>query len=583
MNTEENNPKNKSSIIKNNKYNINMNTPLSSSPEKLSLKKINNTPKINSKAQKFNISSSINLNFLAESKKEKPKTKIEKMKKHNLLNTNIKYGIDESGNPMNIKEYYKSINDSVYSNTNTSIFSGLTSAGQKLRRPIAYITKDENGNNILVNLKGNKITKKNKDGDYEFPLELRVIIKDFDVKHPELRVNGERYYNENIGIDEENEEKNDINIDEKKCLNFKDTSKLIYKSAKNMNNSYNRYILNKNNNDLIINNNNNGKKTGMNELIIKTNENKKNINNKNHKNIFYAKYGQINIFENDNKTNNRLILRTHDILNNDNSQIQQNDINITQINNSNNCNTFKKLKSIYRNKNKSYIIPVAQTKMYKLSQSKSNKDMLFNINNKIKNKTKLNLIEKIITECNTTSNMPNLKMDINLSHIKNRNRNKNRIDNYFNDSNIKNKTYKYFIINHNKSFTNSKSYKKILDKKNLIKKINKTKLIPKCNKIKNKNIFKMLDNKNTNSYASNKFQNGKNFILSKEANNMIKSYSKDKLIKEKKKFKNILSKINNNEYRNKINIINSAVNYSNDAYNRIKQKYLGLNLSSSKQ
>jgi len=321
----------------------------------------------------------------------------------------------------------------------------------------------------------------------------------------------------------------------------------------------------------------------MNELIIKTNENKKNINNKNHKNIFYAKYGQINIFENDNKTNNRLILRTHDILNNDNSQIQQNDINITQINNSNNCNTFKKLKSIYRNKNKSYIIPVAQTKMYKLSQSKSNKDMLFNINNKIKNKTKLNLIEKIITECNTTSNMPNLKMDINLSHIKNRNRNKNRIDNYFNDSNIKNKTYKYFIINHNKSFTNSKSYKKILDKKNLIKKINKTKLIPKCNKIKNKNIFKMLDNKNTNSYASNKFQNGKNFILSKEANNMIKSYSKDKLIKEKKKFKNILSKINNNEYRNKINIINSAVNYSNDAYNRIKQKYLGLNLSSSKQ
>ena len=100
---------------------------------------------------------------------------------------------------MNILEYFKSINDSVYSNTNTSIFSGLTSTtNNKIKRPIAYITQDEKGNNVLLDLKGNLITKKNKEGDYYFPLQFNVLVKDFDVKHPELRINGERDYKEHF-------------------------------------------------------------------------------------------------------------------------------------------------------------------------------------------------------------------------------------------------------------------------------------------------------------------------------------------------------------------------------------------------
>ena len=145
------------------------------------------------------------------------------LQKNYIKYPNIKYGIDESGNPMNIKEYYKSVNESIYSNTNLSAFSEKISLNKKLKKPIAYIAKDEKGNNILLDLKGNIINKRNKEGDYYFPLELHITVKDFDVRHPELRVNGERYYNENLDINRKNknEEKNKNNNEQKGYLNQK--------------------------------------------------------------------------------------------------------------------------------------------------------------------------------------------------------------------------------------------------------------------------------------------------------------------------------------------------------------------------
>ena len=75
-----------------------------------------------------------------------------------------------------------------------------------------------------MDLKGNIITNKNKEGDFVFPLELHVIVKDFDVKHPELRVNGERYYDEKIEIekviDEFKIDKNDLNNYIEKNMKF---------------------------------------------------------------------------------------------------------------------------------------------------------------------------------------------------------------------------------------------------------------------------------------------------------------------------------------------------------------------------
>ena len=95
-----------------------------------------------------------------------------------ILKRSIKYGIDESGNPMDVNQYYKNINNKIMNK----------------KRLVAYIIKDENNENVLVDLNGNKIIK-NKEGDYEFPFQLKLLIKDFDVKHPELRLTGERIYN----------------------------------------------------------------------------------------------------------------------------------------------------------------------------------------------------------------------------------------------------------------------------------------------------------------------------------------------------------------------------------------------------
>jgi len=95
-----------------------------------------------------------------------------------ILAKNIKYGIDETGNPIDVNQYYKNINNKI--------------ANKK--RLVAYIIKDENNENVLVDLNGNKIIK-NEEGDYEFPFHLKLLIKGFDVSHPELRLTGERIYN----------------------------------------------------------------------------------------------------------------------------------------------------------------------------------------------------------------------------------------------------------------------------------------------------------------------------------------------------------------------------------------------------
>ena len=91
----------------------------------------------------------------------------------------IKYGIDENGNPMKLDEYFKNLKNKKNPN--------------KKQWPIAYILTDANNNNILVDLKGNEIIKNNQ-GIYEFPYQSKILINDFDVKHPELRINGERKY-----------------------------------------------------------------------------------------------------------------------------------------------------------------------------------------------------------------------------------------------------------------------------------------------------------------------------------------------------------------------------------------------------
>ena len=469
--------------------------------------------------------------------------------RNNYINhRNITYGIDESGNPMNIRDYYKSINDSVYSNTNTSIFSGLTSNNNKLKRPIAYITKDEKGNNILMDLKGNIITNKNKEGDFVFPLELHVIVKDFDVKHPELRVNGERYYDEKIEIEKA--------IDEFK-IDKNDLNNYIEKNMKFMNVKLN--------------------KSAMKELIHR------NISNEN-SNKHIKKINK-----------DKILLRTYDVLKlkNSKSPDENNRVNnyeFNYINLSGNAkkpnikNGITKNRSFISSRTKNNIKYLQSSRSYKYLKLNENLKNIFCLKNQNKKRNLYN--NKIYNDFNI--------FKTNEPYIKKNNNQTNKINNIYKLENSKrnnidkNKTYKYFImqpnpISNNKSFNknnytqeNNKRIKRI-DKNKIItkKKKNKNNIfidINQTNRIYNKNKVNINNNINiTNSFISRKIktmalnQNNKNnkiikskryYILSEEANNMIKSYSKSKILKGEK-----YSDIGRNKY--KLTYNNSSVNFIN--------------------
>lgn len=501
----------------------------------------------------------------------------------------IKYGIDENGNPINIKEYYKSINDSVNLNSNSSMQSGISNFTQKLKKPIAYITKDENNNNILVDLKGNKITTKNKEGDYDFNLQLHVIIKDFDVKHPELRINGERNYN-NESIEEINEEPSENIKDNYKEKDCSHTNKNIGDSLSNINFNFN------------YNNENNGLMAGscfsssvkndLDKLIFRTNTD-------NYNNI--GKYK--NIVEK-NSRNNKIVLRTKNILTNSNT-------NSSVFKNISSQNTYMNfgLENEYKylNKNKSQIIPLKRSNTVNSNfvNFKNQRDLITNKKDDVKIKKKaikLLLINNHTTKINKenkesqiidnkSDNYPRIinsdKKTKNKANCPRKiNSEKNTIQksikqNFYNNkkmatsttllnNNIINKDTKisknYFVIKHKKSFSNSKLIKKnykrpnkkvniiqINDRKNssttnntivhnkkennpnvssnVIHKITKRKILKKDLSQKSKKIE--IPKKEKILYLKSKLKkNNSNFILSEEANNMIRSFSKNNIGKE---------------------------------------------------
>ena len=476
----------------------------------------------------------------------------------------IKYGIDESGNPMNIKEYYKSINDSVYSNSNTSIFSGLTSMGNKIKRPIAYIMKDKDGNNTLIDLKGNIITNKNKEGDYVLPLELHVIIKDFDIKYPELRVNGERHYEEKLEISEKNEnEENSINNDIK-------NDNLNYKNDTNDKNEIN---------DLIYRTKTNIKNNNKNKILLRTHgisglkysPSPKKVTNRINNLYKNPKYFLDNLAKSKIKkhmTKNRSFLTP---------KLRYNKFNNDIIFSKSNHDLV-----LYKENNKANKdIDIKMKKIFSLNAIKKNKSRKRNI-----------LIEKMDTDCiiNNTKVIPTNKKNKFYNSVNTIPNKMNVKNNIYKTNNSKKKvdnmTNKYFRMQNNKKGLNNKINKCNNNKENnnLIKRINKNKLITysqkkknnifinlsQSNRIYNKNNVNINNNINiSNSYISKKIKkivlNERNkmkklnkseryYILSEEADNMIKSYSRKKIINE-----------NNKALRNNNKILthdNSLINFN---------------------
>ena len=558
MNNEESSSKKKLNIsplkIKSKKPKIELSAPISS-PSKINRDSKNMITKPNSKKLK---------------RIDIPSVIINNSKKNFIQYSKIKYGIDESGNPMNIKDYYRSINDSV-SNTNTSVYSGLTSmTNNRLKRPIAYITQDEKGKNILIDLKGNLITKKNKEGDYDFPLQMHVIIKDFDVKHPELRINGERNYNEILETNREEE----INLFDNEIignLQKEDFNDLIDKNSNSNNKKQNKFLLrtydilkfeNSPEKNRINTQNNVSNKSFENFKKLKLNK----IMNKN-KSFVLPMFGK-------NSYKKFQMSKSRENLNfNDNKKKDIDEINTR----------LKKIFCLKNNKND-------RTKII-------NKNEKFNINESIKDKNQQKIIQhtvRIIPRKRNNNNDNNKTFNINKNYNKQ----------------IENKTNKYFIMKKNKSFINNKSKKviNIKNENNIFQNMNKTKLIQtnknqnnniyinlsKTNKIFNKNNLNINNNININNnsyieekvkafgtkfiinkikqkiYNNEKNKNneinnyGKYYILSEEADNMIKSYSKKKLMNEKKVGKRNIS-------------INNELLYTNNSYNFNYSKFSPIN------
>lgn len=517
--------------------------------------------------------------------------------KKKLISNNIKYGIDENGNPMNIKEYYKSINDSVNVNSNTSIYSGISNINQKLKKPIAYITKDENDNNILVDLNGNKITTKNKDGDYDFHLQLHVIIKDFDVKHPELRINGERYYKDNDLID-------DIEIT-KEIEKEKDKAE-VNKSSDSISiiENYNYKNLRK----MTTPSFSNCFRNNLGNLIDRVNT------HINKDNIYFTKYRNCLLERNN---NNKVVLRTSDILNNSNYKTQdyfknnsrfrnnndkqfiknksfmeyvfRNKANLSDISNSNSRDLFeenkgdKNFKSPKSNiksiiKSSSLIINDINSNFKRKNYGKINNKGISNRNkngilfNEVNaNKTQINYIYQKSNKFGRNNNI--MKLD------KNNNILKFITTEQLENNNInKASNYNYFIFKHNKSFTNNT---KIRIKKNnnegnenLLKKINnKTIFIPINNKAKlinNKNnyIFDLNRNKNIQNNSINsiinkiKIKKNKNNFKNQDLSQRIKKIDVPKMEK--------ILKINNK--RSKYYILSEEANNMIKSYSKKKSK-----------
>ena len=179
----------------------------------------------------------------------------------------VKFGVDVSGNPVDISHF-----DENKDNNNCKI--------------IAFIIEKENENNYLIDIRG-KVLKKTDDDYYCYKEgEEFIIIKDFDVQHPELRVYGHRKINFKELQNEKNEEiKEESNFDKYK---YKDNNDLNDKYNNNINNiqdyETNRVspITNKNKKEKDKNNINLNK--NIDEMILNNIKNKTDITQENNNN-----------------------------------------------------------------------------------------------------------------------------------------------------------------------------------------------------------------------------------------------------------------------------------------------------------
>ena len=170
----------------------------------------------------------------------------------------VEYGIDENGNPFSIKDNKEEDNE-------------IINNKKEIKKAVAYIIQQkEKGKNYLIDTKG-KLIPKMDDGYYNYKKDnIRLLIKDFDVQHPELRVFGARRNDDFLFQDEEKDEgEHDIKKDD---YNHKS---IEIKKSEEKNSPKDKIVINRNANLNLFKKNNisveNFEKYKVKKLIINKN------------------------------------------------------------------------------------------------------------------------------------------------------------------------------------------------------------------------------------------------------------------------------------------------------------------------
>ena len=560
--TPENNTIN---FIDSRKYKLSNFTPFINSSS--NIQKKNNT-KLNPFRKNIDIKNKLLLNF--------------KINKYTLEKSEVpegvKYGIDEKGNPINISEF---INEENKEKNNNKL--------------IAFVVpgNDENKNsNYLIDKKGN-ILEKTKERDYIYKEgEKYLIIKDFDVQHPELKINLNKSY-----ISHYNEILNEKKYIENYC---QDLGKYYKRNEINKKEEYenklNKSYINHNSNitelkQLLFNNSNNNSfyntDYNINKLENYNNSNsfiKEKENFKNIMSVWRNRYGSKNTKNNNlidlknysksvRHKDNNVIERTNSILKKASEKEKKNIIYIkennednsedyNEINNAKNYHRLTITKKynipIYYNSyiNKKYENPLIKNYSYSSSFSKNSKPILKDvlIRNDKKNILSLRMTTDTLSNKNNFNNL-NKKTFKYINYKRNKEEKKNN------------------HINLMKNFIRKKSKNEITSNND----INKSSII---NDYINKNIMKIYNN-NKSRISNKKFS-----VLSNEALNLVKDYNskerqKGKIIKNdnvlinrtfiNKKYDNIsfflksTKNLNNSKKTSNNNFINKAnFNYKTD-------------------
>ena len=507
-------------------------------------------------------------------------TNNEQTTENNIKNIckNSKYGIDEDGNPMEIKD----INQ---------------------KKLIAYIIERKETNNYLIDIQGN-ILEKNEDDYYCYKNgEEVVIIKDFDVQNPELRIYGHRKKN----FEEIKKSFAERITKENKTRIYKNESFLSIKENNKKNRTIKTDIRNKRENISVINDNNNINKNRSMVIEpenIEENENKPvkvnnnyiteiNIGNsefKNQMSIWKKRYGKNNDFINDKsiekentinkipiskpsysfraysslvKGKSELISRTDSILKMTSSSRRENIIPSKRYSPKYRRFEIPKIdKSLLYNRNYSYVdIKDKNYANLKLNKKKIDKNYIknetleYNSNNKCDNlnqglDSEIFNEENMIKRANLLKNikeryMQNFVKEESKEEIK-----KTKIDNYI-YSNLKKMNY----MKKNKKIKCSVLKKEV---NQIISNFNKNQIIKK-NK---EQIYRNLGNKSFNF---------DDIPYNKKGERLFFEYGNDDILRKIKIIPNKIRKNKYEIYNNNFQINNSIIkldNFSNNNYYR---------------